>query len=217
MEQQSEWSKSFTLKEQASILKRTFKFARPFAATFFFAVIFSIALAVINVYMPQILQYFMDHYLQTKSATMRILYLFAGLYFATSIIKAFIWFGQWYLYAVASIKTLNRIRVILFEKLQQLGIRYFDQTPAGSIVSRVTNDTETLYDFWNVFMMVLTGILSLVSSFVAMYALDKKIALVNLAFLPLLILIIVTYQRLSSKIYRQMRERLSELNTKLNE
>ena len=34
MEQQSEWSKSFTLKEQASILKRTFKFARPFAATF---------------------------------------------------------------------------------------------------------------------------------------------------------------------------------------
>lgn len=217
MEQQSEWSKSFTLKEQASILNRTFKFARPFAATFFFAVIFSIALAVINVYMPQILQYFMDHYLQTKSATMRILYLFAGLYFATSIIKAFIWFGQWYLYAVASIKTLNRIRVILFEKLQQLGIRYFDQTPAGSIVSRVTNDTETLYDFWNVFMMVLTGILSLVSSFVAMYALDKKIALVNLAFLPLLILIIVTYQRLSSKIYRQMRERLSELNTKLNE
>lgn len=217
MEQQSEWSKSFTLKEQASILKRTFKFARPFAATFFFAVIFSIVLAVINVYMPQILQYFMDHYLQTKSATMRILYLFAGLYFATSIIKAFIWFGQWYLYAVASIKTLNRIRVILFEKLQQLGIRYFDQTPAGSIVSRVTNDTETLYDFWNVFMMVLTGILSLVSSFVAMYALDKKIALVNLAFLPLLILIIVTYQRLSSKIYRQMRERLSELNTKLNE
>lgn len=217
MEQQSEWSKSFTLKEQASILKRTFKFARPFAATFFFAVIFSIALAVINVYMPQILQYFMDHYLQTKSATMRILYLFAGLYFGTSIIKAFIWFGQWYLYAVASIKTLNRIRVILFEKLQQLGIRYFDQTPAGSIVSRVTNDTETLYDFWNVFMMVLTGILSLVSSFVAMYALDKKIALVNLAFLPLLILIIVTYQRLSSKIYRQMRERLSELNTKLNE
>ena len=217
MEQQSEWSKSFTLKEQATILKRTFKFARPFAATFFFAVIFSIALAVINVYMPQILQYFMDHYLQTKSATMRILYLFAGLYFASSIIKAFIWFGQWYLYAVASIKTLNRIRVILFEKLQQLGIRYFDQTPAGSIVSRVTNDTETLYDFWNVFMMVLTGILSLVSSFVAMYALDKKIALVNLAFLPLLILIIVTYQRLSSKIYRQMRERLSELNTKLNE
>ena len=217
MEQQSEWSKSFTLKEQISILKRIFKFARPFAATFFFAVIFSITLAVINVYMPQILQYFMDHYLQTKSATMRILYLFAGLYFATSIIKAFIWFGQWYLYAVASIKTLNRIRVILFEKLQQLGIRYFDQTPAGSIVSRVTNDTETLYDFWNVFMMVLTGILSLVSSFVAMYALDKKIALVNLAFLPLLILIIVTYQRLSSKIYRQMRERLSELNTKLNE
>lgn len=217
MEQQSEWSKSFTLKEQASILKRIFKFARPFAATFFFAVIFSITLAVINVYMPQIVQYFMDHYLQTKSATMRILYLFAGLYFATSIIKAFIWFGQWYLYAVASIKTLNRIRVILFEKLQQLGIRYFDQTPAGSIVSRVTNDTETLYDFWNVFMMVLTGILSLVSSFVAMYALDKKIALVNLAFLPLLILIIVTYQRLSSKIYRQMRERLSELNTKLNE
>ena len=217
MEEKSKWAKSFSLKEQAAILKRTFQFARPFVGTFIFAILFSVGLAVINVYMPQILQYFMDHYLQTKSATMRILYFFAGLYFLASIIKALVWFGQWYLYSVASIKTLNRIRVILFEKLHQLGIRYFDQTPAGSIVSRVTNDTETLYDFWNVFLMVLTGLLSLVSSFIAMYHLNHTIALVNLAFLPLLILIIITYQRLSSKIYRQMRERLSELNTKLNE
>ena len=47
----------------------------------------------------------------------------------------------------------------LFEKLHTLGMRYFDQTPAGSTVSRVTNDTETLFEFWYVFLMVITGIL----------------------------------------------------------
>ena len=60
---------------------------------------------------------------------------------------------------MASLQTYQYVRTKLFEKLHSLGMRYFDQTPAGSIVSRVSNDTETLYEFWYVFLMVLTGIL----------------------------------------------------------
>ncbi|BDP84909.1 hypothetical protein EfmAA610_21190 [Enterococcus faecium] len=75
-----------------------------------------------------------------------------------SIQKEGIWFFQWYLYSMASLKTYQYVRVRLFEKLHTLGMRYFDQTPAGSTVSRVTNDTETLFEFWYVFLMVLTGI-----------------------------------------------------------
>ena len=79
-------------------------------------------------------------------------------------------------------KTYQYIRAKLFEKLHSLGMRYFDQTPAGSIVSRVSNDTETLYEFWYVFLMVLTGIFAVVSSFAAMFRINVKIALLNLIF-----------------------------------
>ncbi|OTP09917.1 ABC transporter ATP-binding protein [Enterococcus sp. 10A9_DIV0425] len=214
---QSEWSKSMTFKEQAVIIKRLMTFAKPFRLTFFIAILFALVLSVINVLLPRIIQIFMDNYLAKQSATTQVIFFFAGLYLFGVIVKSIIWFFQWYLYSMASLKTYQHIRVKLFEKLHTLGMRYFDQTPAGSTVSRVTNDTETLFEFWYVFLMVLTGIFAVVSSFVAMFQINQKIALWCLIFLPVLGIVIWYYQQFSSRIYRNMRERLSQLNTKLNE
>ncbi|MGX7150404.1 ABC transporter ATP-binding protein [Enterococcus ureasiticus] len=214
---ESEWTKSVPLKEQVSIVKRLLKFARPFRRTFLTAILFALILSIINILLPRIIQTFMDDYLTTKTATNQVILFFAGLYLFGVIVKSVVWFFQWFLYSTASLKTYQYIRVKLFEKLQTLGMRYFDQTPAGSIVSRVTNDTETLFEFWYVFLMVLTGIFAVVSSFIAMFQISGKIALYNLIFLPILLIVIWYYQKFSSRIYRSMREKLSQLNTKLNE
>ncbi|GGC86245.1 ABC transporter ATP-binding protein [Enterococcus wangshanyuanii] len=214
---ESEWTKSIPLKEQVTIVKRLLKFAKPFRRTFLSAIFFALILSVINIILPRIIQLFMDDYLTPKTATNQVIFFFAGLYLFGIIVKSIIWFFQWFLYSMASLKTYQHIRVKLFEKLQTLGMSYFDQTPAGSIVSRVTNDTETLFEFWYVFLMVLTGIFAVVSSFIAMFQINGKIALYNLIFLPILLIVIWYYQKFSSRIYRSMREKLSQLNTKLNE
>lgn len=216
-EHQSDWTKSIPIKEQVSIVKRLFKYAKPFRITFLIAILFAFILSVINVLLPRIIQTFIDHYLTPKTATNEIIFFFAGLYIFGVLIKSVIWFFQWFLYSTASLKTYQYIRVKLFEKLQTLGMRYFDQTPAGSIVSRVTNDTETLFEFWYVFLMVLTGVFAVVSSFVGMFQINREIALYCLLFLPILLTVIWFYQKSSSRIYRSMREKLSQLNTKLNE
>ncbi|WP_271495901.1 ABC transporter ATP-binding protein [Enterococcus sp. 5H] len=216
-EYQSEWTKSVPLKEQVSIVRQLFKFARPFRRTFYSAILFALVLSIINILLPKIIQNYMDNYLTPKTATTQVILFFAGLYMFGVIVKSIVWFFQWFLYSTASLKTFQYIRVKLFEKLQTLGMRYFDQTPAGSIVSRVTNDTETLFEFWYVFLMVLTGIFAVVSSFIAMFQINVKIALYNLIFLPILMIVIWYYQKFSSRIYRSMREKLSQLNTKLNE
>lgn len=167
--QESEWSKSIPFKEQKLIIKRMLQFAKPFKKTFFAAIFFAFLLSIVNILLPRILQTFMDNYLTQQSATNQIIYFFAGLYFFGVVIKAVIWFFQWFLYSMASLQTYQYVRTKLFEKLHSLGMRYFDQTPAGSIVSRVSNDTETLYEFWYVFLMVLTGIFAVLSSFAAMF------------------------------------------------
>lgn len=215
--QQSEWSHSIPMKEQWGIIKRLFVYAKPFRTTFLVAILFSFALSVVNVFLPRIIQTFIDSYLTEKTATLQVMLYFAALYFLGVMLKAVVWFFQWFLYSMGSLRTLQYIRVKLFEKLHTLGMRYFDQTPAGSIVSRVSNDTETLFEFWYVFMMLLTGVFAISSSFVAMFQIDAQIALVNLLFLPILLIVIWYYQKFSSRIYRQMREKLSQLNTKLNE
>ncbi|SBO17934.1 ABC transporter ATP-binding protein [Carnobacterium divergens] len=215
--EKSDWSKSIPLKEQFQIIKRMFYYAKPYKKQFFIAIFWGACLAVINVILPKILQVFMDDYLTTKTATSQVILTFAALYFGVTLVKIVVWFFQMYLYQMATEKTVQNIRNQLFEKLHTLGMRYFDQTPAGSIVSRVTNDTETIKDFWGVYLTVLQGLFAIVSAFTAMFLLNRTIALWCLLFLPVLLVIVWYYQRFSSKVYRGMREKLSQLNTKLNE
>lgn len=215
--EKSDWSKSIPLKEQFQIIKRMFYYAKPYKKQFFIAIFWGACLAVINVILPKILQVFMDDYLTTKTATSQVILTFAALYFGVTLVKIVVWFLQMYLYQMATEKTVQNIRNQLFEKLHTLGMRYFDQTPAGSIVSRVTNDTETIKDFWGVYLTVLQGLFAIVSAFTAMFLLNRTIALLCLLFLPVLLVIVWYYQRFSSKVYRGMREKLSQLNTKLNE
>ncbi|MFC0233230.1 ABC transporter ATP-binding protein [Vagococcus entomophilus] len=213
----SEWSKSMSIKEQLAVTRRMLKFARPFKKIFAWAIFFAILLSGMNVLLPKILQVFMDQYLTPKTATTKIILFFGGLYFIGILVKSIVWFFQGYLYSKASLNTYQSVRVRLFEKLHTLGMRYFDQTPAGSIVSRVTNDTDTLFEFWFVFLMILTGVFAVISSFIAMALINVKITIACLFFLPFLLIIIWYYQKFSSKVYRNMREKLSQLNTKLNE
>ena len=118
---------------------------------------------------------------------------------------------------MASEKTVERIRNTIFTKINHLGMRFFDQTPGGSIVSRVTNDTETLKEFWRVFYALFEGIVTIISVFIGMYLLNSYMALIFLLFIPIMAGLVWFYQSYSSMVYRKMRENLSRLNTKINE
>lgn len=216
-ESNSAWSKPITVKEQWDTLKRITSFTKPYLGTFFMAIILAGGLAVTNAILPRIVQVLIDDYFANGTATLRIVFLFAGLYAGVTLVKAVIWYFNLYFFYMASEKTVANIRNTLYEKLHQLGMSYFDKTPAGTIVSRVTNDTETIKEFWDVFLTVLEGVLGLLTSFAAMYLLDAEVTMWIMLFLPILLLVVWLYQRHSSVIYRTMREKLGILNAKLAE
>lgn len=214
---QSEWSKTITTKEQLTIMRRLFRYTKHYKKQFIGAIIAAAFLATINILLPRLLQVFMDRYLTNGNATLNILLAVAGLYILGVVIKAISQFFQAFLFSMGSERAMEDVRRSLFQQLHRLGMRYFDQTPAGSIVSRVTNDTMTLIDYWNVFLSLLVGAFSIISAFIAMWLLSPQIALATAAFLPILLIIIWYYSRYSARVYRHMREKLSQLNTKLNE
>ncbi|MDE1549889.1 ABC transporter ATP-binding protein [Jeotgalibaca caeni] len=215
--EQSVWSKSMSLKEQQQVLKRIFVFAMPYKKGFLGSLLFGVGLAVADVISPRIIQIFIDDYVSVNNATLEIGIGFALLYMLVVVLKMGTMYLQNFLFSMAAEKSVENIRNKLFRKINGLGMRYFDQTPAGSIVSRVTNDTETIKEFWNVFLALIEGILSIITVFIAMWMLDKQITLVFLLFLPAMLFMVWFYQRYSTRVYRTMRERLSQLNTKLNE
>lgn len=214
---ESVWAHSIPLKQQVHIIKRLFLFAKPFKWYFYWSIIFSAVVSVINILLPKIIQIYFDNYLAKHQATMGIIWFFAGLYLFGMIVRALTEFGETYLYSMGAEYMLEDTRRILFKKLHQLGMRYFDQVPSGSILSRLTNDTMAFQNFWQLFSSLIIAVFSMVTAFFAMFTTDKEIALWLTIFWPFLGLIIWYYQKYSSRVYRRMREKLSALNNKLAE
>jgi len=204
-------------KDQNKILKWIFKFAWQFKFQFGVALVFAIGLSVINIMLPRMLQFYMDNYLVHQSKEVQLIVGFALLYAFVTIIKAIVQFVQNFAFSMGAERTLERIRGQLFRKLHTLGLKYFDTTPAGSIVSRVTNDTKTLYNFWTLFLMIIVAAFSMVSAFIAMASVNIYLAITTALFVVLLYGVIWIYQHISFKIYQHLREYLSQINTKLNE
>ncbi|WP_125762045.1 ABC transporter ATP-binding protein [Companilactobacillus hulinensis] len=209
--------KALSRKQQRIILKRLLSFAWIFKRQFIIAIGFALVLSVINIIMPRMLQYYMDHYLVHQDTGIQIIVGFAIIYFIGTLIKAAVQFVQNFAFSMGAERTLEKIRSQLFRKLHTLGMDYFDKTPAGSIVSRVTNDTKTLFDFWTLFLTILVALFSMVSAFIAMMSVNTKLAIYTALFVIALYALIWLYRRLSSKIYQRLREYLSQINTKLNE
>ncbi len=214
---QSAWTKKMTVREQYQITKRIMQYAKPYWKEFLLALIFSSGQIIATVFMPRVIQLYIDQYLANASATVRTATLFTGLYAFLLIIQGISNYFSTYIFSMASEKTVENIRNVIFDKVINLGMRYFDQTPGGSIVSRVTNDTETIKQFWNVFFAIFEGFATIIAVFIGMWSLNQTMALYFLLFVPLMVFSIWLYQNYSTRIYRQLRENLSRLNTKINE
>lgn len=207
----------FSLKENLSIMMRLLQFAQPYWKVFTLSLIAMAVVSGINAYLPIIVQRYIDQYLVNDvfevGILVRVLLFYAGL----TIAKLALTYIKDYLFKNASEQTVANLRRSIYEHVIHLEMRYFDQTPNGSIVSRVTNDTETIKEFWNVFMQVANGLFNAISIAIAMFTLDVKLALIFMAFLPVVLILMYIYQKKSTVIYGRMREALSKVNTELAE
>ncbi|CDF75358.1 ABC transporter ATP-binding protein [Lactobacillus acidophilus] len=214
---ESVWSKAIPFKEQINIFKRLIGFVKQFKVDMIIALIGAFIVSVINILLPRGLQYFLDHFLLHQNTTVQIILFVGFLYAIGSILKAIIQFTYQYFFALGSEKTLESVRQALYRKLHKLGMRYFDQSPAGSIVSRVTNDTMTLSSFLTVLSTVVIGAFSVVTALIAMFTTNVIAGWIVLAFIPVMIFVVLLYSQKSSRLYRNYRERLSRINANLNE
>ncbi|MEG9197881.1 ABC transporter ATP-binding protein [Lactococcus lactis] len=205
-----------SVRESWQVFKFIFKFLLPFKKYFIWAFVFSVMTTALASIMPFVLSVFMDSYLTPMKATDQIIFYFASLYLILAIINSIAFFFKWNYLQNGSIFVNQYIRKKVYRKIHQLGMRYFDQKPTGWLITRITNDTD-LFDFWQTLFNALTSLLSIIIAFIALFIIDHQIALVMLLILPLLILAVLIYQKVSTKVYQAMLAKRSELNTKLNE
>ena len=180
------------------------------------ALLFIIMTSIVATAIPLLAQYYIDHYI-TKNIAKAGLYILI-IYFGLFILRVvFTFLGEYYFAKVAH-SIVRDLRNDSFANLQKLGMSYFDKTPVGSVVSRLTNDTQAVADmFGTIFSSFLNTILMFVVTLSAMIALSWQLTIYMILFIPVMVGSVYLYQKLSSRLVEISRAKISEMNTKLSE
>ena len=201
--------------EQWAVLKRLMSYLKPYGLLTFLALSFLLATTVIKSVIPLVASHFIDQYLSNlNQIAVTVLLVYYGLYILQTLVQ---YVGN-LLFARVSYSIVRDIRRDAFANMEKLGMSYFDKTPAGSIVSRLTNDTETISDmFSGILSSFISAVFIFLTTLYTMLVLDFRLTALVLLFLPLIFLLVNLYRKKSVKIIEKTRSLLSDINSKLAE
>jgi ATP-binding cassette subfamily B protein len=152
------------------------------------------------------------------SGEMEGLPLLAFWYFSLILADGFLTYLEIYLLQLMGQKVMFDMRTGLFAHIQRLSASFFDRTPTGSLVTRVTSDVEALGEMFTAGIISIVGdILVLVGIVSIMLWMNLKLSLVTFAVLPVLIYIVFAFRNRMRTSFREVRVRLSNMNSFLAE
>ena len=201
--------------EQWAVLKRLMSYLKPYGLLTFLALSFLLATTIIKSVIPLVASHFIDQYLSNlNQLAVTVLLAYYGLYILQTLVQ---YVGN-LLFARVSYSIVRDIRRDAFANMEKLDMSYFDKTPAGSIVSRLTNDTETISDmFSGILSSFISAVFIFLTTLYTMLVLDFRLTALVLLFLPLIFLLVNLYRKKSVKIIEKTRSLLSDINSKLAE
>lgn len=144
--------------------------------------------------------------------------LLLGVFMGLAILTAIFRYCQYLLLQNAANRIIQKMRNDLYEHIQRLPIRYFDNLPAGKVVARLTNDTEAIR---NLYVTVLSQFaingMYIFGIFIALFYLDPKMGTITLFILPIIYIWMKLYRRFASKVNHIIRGKVSDMNAMINE
>jgi ATP-binding cassette subfamily B multidrug efflux pump len=215
----------------ARLLKWVWGFIRPYQRLFFFSVLLMPVNSVFSLLQPYIIKLTIDIFLaaHTTAAPHWLAPLLAashghgiivmGLLYVILLAGEFVsFYGNFYLTMVVAQYSLSDLRVALFKHVERLPMAFFDRTPVGRLVSRMTTDIDAINEMFGAGSLTLfVDLLTLAGIIVILFTLNVHLALWSLCAIPPLAFVINFFRIRSRKTYRQIRERLAVLNAYLSE
>ncbi len=199
-----------------NILKRIFRFTKPYRRGFYISVGLTLLLSVLGPLRPMLVQYTVDTYI-SRFDGQGLLYMsliLVGLLLAQSAVQYFHtyltnWIGQ---------AVIRDLRIELFRHILRLRLKFFDRTPIGTLVTRSISDMETIADIFSEGLIVIIGdLLQLVVIIVFMFAIDWKLSLISLSTIPILLFATRFFQKGIRDSFRDVRTQVAALNSFVQE
>jgi ATP-binding cassette, subfamily B, multidrug efflux pump len=200
----------------ARLLGRLLSYLRPYRLRVAFAVLLLLAAAALELVGPLITRQVLDRAIPQADAG--LLGVLVGAY-VTALLLAFVAeYAQMLLTTWVGQRVMFDLRTEVFAHLQRLSLRYFDRNPVGRLMTRVTNDVETLNEMFSAGVVSVFGdVFTLVLITVVLIRLDVTLALVTFSVLPAMFGAAFVFRGLIRRAYRDIRVRLARINAFLQE
>ncbi|WP_353437560.1 ABC transporter ATP-binding protein [Staphylococcus coagulans] len=215
---QQDVKSQLTTKEQTQTLMRLIRYTFPFKKLIFLTLAMLTFSTMASMSVPYLVKMFIDQYLTPQHFPRNEITILLVVFVAVELIGAVTTYLSIYYLQYLAFKVIQQLRIDAFHNISQLGMKFFDETPSGSIVSRLTNDTEAIVEmFTGVLSSFLIAFFMIIASFVMMFVLDIRMAFFAMLFIPIVIVVLAIYRKYASIYFYETRQRLSDLNAKLGE
>lgn len=211
-------SKNISKKEmnKKSSTMRLIAYMKPYAHWVIFALLLVLGLTAFDLYRPMLVGDAIDTFGANGDYDVIIA---TAIKYAVVLALSFAFnVAQTWILQKTGQNIILQMRKDLYRHIQSLGSRYFDITPVGKLVTRVTNDVEALNEMYSgILVQLFRNIVKIVGLAGVMLVLDVRLAAISFVLMPLVIGLTVLCQKIARNIYRLYRTRLTDINTFLSE
>lgn len=215
---------SYTVQEEAQLTKhqdilllsRLGQYIKPHSFLLLWAALFLLIAMGLDLLRPLLMKTVIDTAFPQRD--IGIITEYAGIYFMTICFSIIALFVQNYILQKFGQSIIFEIRNIVFSKILARTPAHFGQLPIGNLVTRVTNDTESLRTLYtDVVLKLGSSVLMIIGILISMFAIDVKLASLVSLLVPIMAVIIFIYQKYSRKAFRGVRTKLAASNTSVQE
>ncbi|MBR6643005.1 MAG: ABC transporter ATP-binding protein [Lachnospiraceae bacterium] len=201
---------------QGPVFRRLLKYAAPYWWQFVICLLLVLGITVIEIYRPILTGKAID--LFSVSADFSEIALLSIQYIIVLVLGFLFNFLNTWILQLTGQTIIYNIRQEVFEHVHKLSMRFFDITPVGKIVTRVTNDVEALNEMYTqILVRLIKNIAKIAGLMIVMFALNAKLALLALCLMPLIVVLTIVFKSISKTTYRIVRTKITSLNTYLSE
>lgn len=195
---------------------RLIAYMKPYAHWVIFALLLVLGLTAFDLYRPMLVGDAIDTFGANGDYDVIIA---TAIKYAVVLALSFVFnIAQTWILQKTGQNIILQMRKDLYRHIQSLGSRYFDITPVGKLVTRVTNDVEALNEMYSgILVQLFRNIAKIVGLAGVMLVLDVRLAAISFVLMPLVIGLTVLCQKIARNIYRLYRTRLTDINTFLSE
>ncbi len=200
----------------ANLMRRLLSYLKPYRKYVIAAIVLNIIFAAMGPVRPYVTKVAIDDYILVGDHTG--LMTLIGILFILLIMQGFLQYVMNYATQWIGQKAIFDLRMQVFEYLQRLSLRFFDKNPIGRLVTRTTNDVESLNDMFSAGVVtIFSDIFVIFWILVFMFFMSWELSLVTLTVLPFLFYATWVFRRKAREAYREVRRHLARLNAFLQE